>query len=603
MGFGTKFIPKPTPNFKLLESSVQDFTRRIRLKEFFKDNENQSFDSRFHVPSRSNWQPPPCTDQNIEKGLRLLKANTFKLKYAPVNTSGLNSILPKPVTTFINNPDIIIKQADKNLGLTVLDKSWYINEGLTQLSNTQYYECTMEQLDVNIVHELVNNLGHEATKLLGLMQGLSSSLFTKQHYKYLEHCIEVNRNIPTFHLIPKIHKTPMAGRPIVPSHSWLTTGFSVWLDTVLQKALPHRSYIIKDTTSLIHRLEGLTLPSKTPIWFITGDVTSMYTNIPTNEKTFDMICTYIGEQLDLTSQDQSILIRVLSFIMMNNFFTFNDKLYRQINGVAMGTSCAPALANIFMYITELAYFEDIIESGLPSPVFYGRYIDDIICIYAGSKYHMDNFVADFDYYRSYSAELKINWIISATSAEFLDLVISQNKSGKIHLAPHQKLLNKYLYVPFCSYHPKDSKTGFIKAELIRYIRNSSSEHEFTIIAKRFFYRLRVRGYPPRYLIWVFSKVFYSRRSQYLKSSSAASDNNLVPFVTQYNPVWEIPKFRTGLNIFRDHTAKYRTTVAFRRNRNLMDAINASNSRKLRCKLVRTRLGSDIRWTGIKKRHH
>ncbi|KAG1507700.1 hypothetical protein G6F52_011570 [Rhizopus delemar] len=123
LGFGTKFIPKPTPNFKLLESSVQDFTRRIRLKEFFKDNENQSFDSRFHVPSRSNWQPPPCTDQNIEKGLRLLKANTFKLKYAPVNTSGLNSILPKPVTTFINNPDIIIKQADKNLGLTVLDKS------------------------------------------------------------------------------------------------------------------------------------------------------------------------------------------------------------------------------------------------------------------------------------------------------------------------------------------------------------------------------------------------------------------------------------------------------------------------------------------------
>ncbi|KAG1041829.1 hypothetical protein G6F43_012029 [Rhizopus delemar] len=582
---------------------VQDFTRRIRLKEYFKDNENQNFDPRFHVPSRSNWQPPPSKDPNIEKGLRLLKANTFKLKYAPVNTSGLNSILPKPVMTFINNPDIVIKQADKNLGLTVIDKSWYINEGLTQLSNTSYYECTLEQIDVNIVQELVGNLSHEATKLLGLMQGLSPSLFTKQHFKFLEHSIEVNRNIPTFHLIPKIHKTPMAGRPIVPSHSWLTTGFSVWLDTILQKVLPHRSYIIKDTTSLIHRLEGLSLPSNTPTWFITGDVSSMYTNIPTNEKTFDMICTYIGEQLDLNSQDQSILIRVLSFIMMNNFFTFNNKLYRQINGVAMGTSCAPALANIFMYITELNYFENMLESGLPFPVFYGRYIDDIICIYAGSKYYVDNFVADFDSFRLYSDELKINWTISATSVEFLDLVISNNNSGKIHLAPHQKLLNKYLYVPFCSYHPKDSKTGFIKAELIRYVRNSSSEHEFTIIAKRFFYRLRLRGYPPRYLIWVFSQVSYSQRSHYLTSASTTSDTNLVPFVTQYNPVWEIPKFRTGLNIFRDHSTKYRTTVAFRRNRNLMDIINTSNSKKLRCKSVRTRLGSDIRSCVIKKRRY
>ncbi|KAI8968777.1 hypothetical protein BDB01DRAFT_695692, partial [Pilobolus umbonatus] len=58
-------------------------------------------------------------------------------------------------------------------------------------------------------------------------------------------------------------------------------------------------------------------------------------------------------------------------------------------------------------------------------------------------------------------------------------------------------LNKYLYVPFHSYHPKENKSGFIKAELIRYVRNCSSYEDFATVASNFFVRLRDRGYPPR----------------------------------------------------------------------------------------------------------
>lgn len=77
----------------------------------------------------------PCiiTQTPLEKGLRLLKQQVLPLKHAyhteTVNNR-LNSIIPFALHKFIQNPNILVKVFDKKLGLIVLDKSWYINEGL-----------------------------------------------------------------------------------------------------------------------------------------------------------------------------------------------------------------------------------------------------------------------------------------------------------------------------------------------------------------------------------------------------------------------------------------------------------------------------------------
>ena len=56
---------------------------------------------------------------------------------------------------------------------------------------------------------------------------------------------------------------------------------------------------------------------------------------------------------------------------------YNDKVYKQIDGTAMGTSVAPPFANLFLFILErillLKYKEYIL--------FYKRYIDDIFFIF------------------------------------------------------------------------------------------------------------------------------------------------------------------------------------------------------------------------------
>ena len=39
---------------------------------------------------------------------------------------------------------------------------------------------------------------------------------------------------------------------------------------------------------------------------------------------------------------------LLGIVLKQNYFQFTDKMYHQIQGIAMGTKMAPSYANIFM---------------------------------------------------------------------------------------------------------------------------------------------------------------------------------------------------------------------------------------------------------------
>ena len=67
-------------------------------------------------------------------------------------------------------------------------------------------------------------------------------------------------------------------------------------------------------------------------------------------------------------------------MLKNNFFVFDGKFYKQLQGTAMGTKLAPAYANIFMAKLE----HNILSHAPLKPSFYKRYIDDI------PTYHVHN---------------------------------------------------------------------------------------------------------------------------------------------------------------------------------------------------------------------
>jgi hypothetical protein len=140
---------------------------------------------------------------------------------------------------------------------------------------------------------------------------------------------------------------------------------------------------------------------------------------------------------------------------------------------------------------------------------------------------------------------KFNWKINRFSMDFLDLHIFKgkrfHKDGLLDISTHQKEMNKYLYIPYSSMHTDNAKKGFIKTELIRYVRNSSSLSDFIEISKRFFNRLRARGYPPSFIKNQFSSIRWENRNKYLiiKNKNKNNPKSIFFKITYCNKVNDI----------------------------------------------------------------
>eukprot|EP01018_Ginkgo_biloba_P002995 Gb_20211 [translate_table: standard] len=146
---GLNFIPRPPP---MAPESVRKefgaFCKVLHLRWFFgprgkpvsNNDKDEDFISPFRVPMPF-WTPDdvyPPLERIIKIGSDLLQS---RLQSIPCHQS---SMLPprfrRALSSLRNDQSIIIQPADKNLGLAILDRDWYIGEGLRQMSNQRVYE-------------------------------------------------------------------------------------------------------------------------------------------------------------------------------------------------------------------------------------------------------------------------------------------------------------------------------------------------------------------------------------------------------------------------------------------------------------------------------
>jgi hypothetical protein len=128
--------------------------------------------------------------------------------------------------------------------------------------------------------------------------------------------------------------------------------------------------------------------------------------------------------------------------------------------------------------------------------------------------------------------IRITWTISRKSASFLDLDIhfgDRFNTGRCRLDVriHQKELNRYLYIPALSFHKKSQHRAWIKAELLRLMRNCSCPYEYKRIRSKFFARLLARGYAAKFLAKVFGLqwALHSNRDAYLSTQQKRQDKS------------------------------------------------------------------------------
>ena len=85
---------------------------------------------------------------------------------------------------------------------------------------------------------------------------------------------------------------------------------------------------------------------------VSFDVVSLFTNVPL-DYTIDLILKQVYEEKLIETKFKKMQLReLLNMCTKEMHFAFNEEMYKQIDGVAMGSPLGPVLANIFMVHLE-----------------------------------------------------------------------------------------------------------------------------------------------------------------------------------------------------------------------------------------------------------
>ena len=152
-----------------------------------------------------------------------------------------------------------------------------------------------------------------------------------------------------------------------------------WLTDMLQPVLAKYSRnLVKDTFEFCEHIEQFMRDRQEvqSMFMCSFDISSLFTNVPleeTIELCLDVL--YRDSTVETPRVPENLLRKLLLKATSKVEFSFNGHLYKQIDGVAMGSPLGPVLANIFV---------GHLEASIPEnefPLLYDRFVDDTFAIF------------------------------------------------------------------------------------------------------------------------------------------------------------------------------------------------------------------------------
>ena len=140
LNLGHKFIPTPgvDTSKSYLAYSIARYTRNVTLRAYFGNTNSTAFDLKYHT-SNSVWNPPSVHPavasflQDVTTALHACyDARPVIMHMYPV-ADNMTPDMRRALFELQHDPHITVKPSDKNMGLCVMDRSWYVTECLRLL--------------------------------------------------------------------------------------------------------------------------------------------------------------------------------------------------------------------------------------------------------------------------------------------------------------------------------------------------------------------------------------------------------------------------------------------------------------------------------------
>ena len=114
------------------------------------------------------------------------------------------------------------------------------------------------------------------------------------------------------------------------------------------------------------------------------DVDITFTNIPLKETIEICANELFKESETVAGLSKTEFKELLSLVTKDSHFIFNGTLYKQINGVDMGSPLGLNLANVLLVCHEKNWLEHC--SVEYRPLYYRRYVDDIFVLFNSGEH-------------------------------------------------------------------------------------------------------------------------------------------------------------------------------------------------------------------------
>jgi hypothetical protein len=181
----------------------------------------------------------------------------------------------------------------------------------------------------------------------------------------------------------------------------------------------------------------------------------MYTNIPRKD-IINIINNILDNNVEIQSNIRKDIIYILKTMMEQNYFQFDQKYYKQMEGLAMGAPTSAILAETFIQHMEHKYTYPILNTQIFA---YYRYVDDILIIYNKKKTNIEETLTDFN-----NIQPSIKFTIEKEKhrkINYLDITIHR-KNNQFEFSIYRKPTQTDIIIPSSSCHLYEHKLSGIR---------------------------------------------------------------------------------------------------------------------------------------------
>ena len=353
--------------------------------------------------------------------------------------------------------NIIISKPDKGAGVVILDRVDYNKKMMDILKDTTKFMLIGKTETFDLTAKIEQAFQRK------MLVWLRKNHINTENYNRIR---PVGSQRPKLYGLPKVHKEGCPLRPILsmvgsPQHK-LAKFLIDLLAPILHK---FSAYTVKDSFEFVEKLHEL---SPTDGFMVSYDIKSLFTNVPLVE--IIEICSreLYHSNVQCPSIPESVFQEMMKMATVGVEFSFNGLMYRQIDGICMGSPLGPILANIFV-----GYYERKLFKGSVDPKMYVRYMDDTFVIFKNKECSDEFLKSLFNLHPSlkYTKEDEKQRTIS-----FLDVSVQRNDNGKYKTRTYRKSKEFSSFVPWSSFCPKKTKLGVLVGAIKRSTKICSPEH-------------------------------------------------------------------------------------------------------------------------------